>query len=67
MIDTGKSLRLAMAQADMQGIELATLLNTSQQQVAIWRRNKSATFTTVKKLADVFGMKITEFLILGEQ
>jgi len=67
MIDTGKSLRLAMAQADMQGIELATRLNTSQQQVAIWRRNKSATFTTVKKLADVFGMKITEFLILGEQ
>lgn len=56
-----------MAQADMQGIELATRLNTSQQQVAIWRRNKSATFTTVKKLADVFGMKITEFLILGEQ
>ena len=67
MIDTGKSLRLAMTQADMQGIELATRLNTSQQQVAIWRRNKSATFTTVKKLADVFGMKITEFLILGEQ
>lgn len=66
MIDVGKSLRVAMTLHDMQGVDLAARLDTSPQQVTIWRRSKSATFKTVKKLADVFGLKISEFLVLGE-
>lgn len=66
MIDCGKSLRIAMTMADMKSTELASHLGITPQQVALWRKAKSTNLNTVCKLSDVFGMKVTEFLALGE-
>lgn len=65
-MDLGKSLRVAMAQAKMPGTEVAEHMMVTPQQVAKWRNTGSIKQSNVEQLASMFGLKVSEFVALGE-
>lgn len=65
-MNVGKSIKVALAMKEMNQQDLATKLNVSKPYVSQLAGKEHAGMGTVALLADAFGMKISEFLALGE-
>jgi DNA-binding XRE family transcriptional regulator len=66
-MNLGRSINIAMAKKDMNRTALAKALGTSNQAVHAFITRGSAQLETVRKLAEVFGMPVSEFIKLGEE
>lgn len=62
----GRSTRIAMAQRGMRSKDLAQILGMTQTSISLVLSRESSPGGLVKKLAEVFGMKASEFVALGE-
>lgn len=62
----GRSTRIAMAQRGMRSKDLAKTLGMTQSSISLVLARESSPGGLVKKLAEVFGMKASEFVALGE-
>lgn len=62
-----KSIKVALAQRDMEQKALAEQLGMSQSSMSQLAAQESCTGATLRKLADAFGMKVSEFVALGEE
>lgn len=65
-MDLGKAIRVALAQRDMSQTELATRMGTKGPNISLMISRGSSTTDTIKKMAEVFDMKVSDFLKLGE-
>lgn len=66
-MNIGKSLRVAMEKEDVSKEQLAKKINRSASYVNQLRRvESSVTLDTVSMLSDAVGMKVSEFVALGE-
>jgi plasmid maintenance system antidote protein VapI len=65
-MDVGKSIRVALAQRNMNKITLAGLIGCAAPGVSQMCNRPNVRTDTLKKLAKVFGMKVSEFIALGE-
>lgn len=61
-----KSIKTALAQRDMSQKALATKLGMLETSLSQLAAQKSCTGATLQKLADAFGLKVSEFIALGE-
>lgn len=61
-----KSLKLALIQRDMSQKALAEKLGMRETSMSQLAAQKSCTGATLQKIADAFGMKVSEFIALGE-
>ena len=61
-----KSLRKAMLEKDKKPAEVASALGVGYQQVSKWCNGDGITMNNLRKLADFFDMKLSEFIALGE-
>lgn len=62
-----KSIKVALAQRSMEQKSLAKQLGMSQSSMSQLAAQQSCTGATLKKLADAFAMKVSEFVALGEE
>lgn len=65
-MNVGKSVRVAMAKRDMKPKALCELMGSSRQYVGQLMSNEQAGAGTINKLAEIFEMKVSEFIGLGE-
>jgi plasmid maintenance system antidote protein VapI len=65
-VNVGKSIKVAMAMRDMNPAILAERLVVSRQYVSNLIHSKQIGIGTISKLSDVFNMKVSDFLALGE-
>lgn len=65
-MNLGKSINVARAKHGLQVKELAERLGISPTSLSQLSAQKSCTGATLQKLADAFGMKVSEFVALGE-
>ena len=65
-MDLSKSLRVALANSNMQKKVLAEKVGTSQQQVSNWLRSGNIKQSSLSYIAAVFNMTVSEFIALGE-
>lgn len=61
-----KSLKLALIQNDMTQKALAAQLGIRETSMSQLAAQSSCTGATLQKIADAFGMKVSEFIALGE-
>ena len=61
-----KSVMIALAQRDMKQRDLAEKVGMSQGSMSQLLGQTSCTGATLVKLADAFGVKVSEFVALGE-
>lgn len=61
-----KSIMIAMAQRDMIQKDLAEQIGMSSGSLSQLMSQKSCTGATLQKFADFFGMRVSEFIKLGE-
>ena len=61
-----KSMAMAMAITGIQNKQIASELNTTPQQVSSWCRKGAISQASIVKLAQVFDMRVSEFIALGE-
>lgn len=61
-----KSIKVALAQRGMEQKALAEQLSMSQSSMSQLAAQQSCTAATLQKLANAFGMKVSEFVALGE-
>ena len=66
-MDIGKSLKQAMLDNDTKGYDLSEHMGLSESTISLIRNNRrSTTFDNLEKLAEYFGMSVSEFIELGE-
>lgn len=65
-MNVGKSIKVALAKKEMNQQDLAAKMNVSKPYVSQLAGKEHAGMGTVSLLAEAFGMKISEFLALGE-
>lgn len=65
-MNIGKSMRIAMAMRGMRGNQLAERLQVTESTVSVMLARPTCTGQTLQTLADIFGMKVSEFVKLGE-
>lgn len=63
----GKSIKVALAMAEMNQRELAERMDVSHRFVNRMANAGTARIATAEKFAKAFGMKVSEFLALGEE
>jgi len=61
-----KSISVALAQKDINRVQLAEIMGVSRQRVYAIALQKSVRRETIMKLAAAFDMKVSEFIALGE-
>lgn len=61
-----KSIKTALLQRDMSQKQLAEQLGMTQTSMSQLAAQTSCTGATLQKLAGAFGMKVSEFVALGE-
>jgi DNA-binding Xre family transcriptional regulator len=66
-MDTQKSIRIAMAKKGINQKKLAEDLKMGQSSLSLLMKQDSCTGATMRKLAGYFGMKVSEFIALGEE
>lgn len=62
-----KSVMVAMAQRDMKQKDVADKIGISQGSMSQLMGQVSCTGATLVKLASAFGLKVSEFVALGEE
>lgn len=65
-MDIGKSIRLAIAEKNITRAKLAEKLGCGRPNVTQMCTTGKVRSETLKRLADVFEMKVSEFIALGE-
>lgn len=65
-MDIGKSTKVGQAKTNMKNIELAEILGVNHFRVSTIRKNKNARSDTIEKLAEAFGVTVSEFISWGE-
>lgn len=65
-MNVGKSVRVAMAKRDIKPAQLMEMMGCSRQYVGQLMQAETVGTGTLNKLCDVFGMKASEFIALGE-
>lgn len=65
-MNVGKSIKVAMAMKDMNQQDLAGRMKVSKPYISQIVGKEHAGVGTIVLLADAFGMKVSEFLALGE-
>lgn len=65
-MNTGKAIRVALAQRDMKMNDLAEVLGVTAARVSVICSSKSSSTLTLKRIADALGMKVSELVELGE-
>lgn len=65
-MDLGKAIRVALAQRDMSQTDLAERMGTKGPNISLMISRGSSTTDTIKKMAEAFDMKVSDFLKLGE-
>lgn len=65
-MDLGKAIRVALAQRGMNQSDLAGKMGTGVANISAIINRGSSTTETVKKLADVFDLKVSDLMKLGE-
>lgn len=66
-MDVGKSIKIALVQRRMTQVQLAEKVNRSTVWINKLAAGKSADGKTISMLADALGMKVSEFVALGEE
>lgn len=66
-MNIGKSVRVAMAKRDIKPKELAERMSASRQYIGQLMKAEAVGVGTLSKLCEVFGMKVSEFVALGEE
>jgi DNA-binding Xre family transcriptional regulator len=66
-MDIGKSMRVAMAMRGMRGNQLAEQLHVTAPTVSVMLSRRTCSGQTLQDLADIFGMKVSDFVKLGEE
>lgn len=66
-MNAGKSIKVAMAKRDITQKDLAERMGVSRQYVSQMIGSEQIGIGTINKLAETFGMKVSEFLALGEE
>lgn len=66
-MDIQKSIKIAMAKRGVNQKELAAELDMGQSSLSLLMRQDSCTGATMRKLARHFGMRVSEFIALGEE
>lgn len=62
----GKSLKMALAKKGMRQQDLAKQLEVTHQYVNQLARSPVSSINAIVMLSEVFGMKVSEFVALGE-
>lgn len=65
-MDIGKSIRVAMAMRGLRGNQLAERLQVTAPTISVMLGRKTCAGQTLQDLASIFGMKVSEFVALGE-
>ena len=65
-MNVGNSLKIALVRAGMSQQELAKKMQCGTVWVSRLANKKTADLKTIESLAAIFGMKVSEFLALGE-
>ena len=65
-MNIGKSVRVAMAKRDIKPKELAEKMGASRQYIGQLMKAEAVGAGTLNKLCEVFDMKTSEFIALGE-
>ncbi|MGL5486148.1 MAG: helix-turn-helix domain-containing protein [Shewanella sp.] len=65
-MNIGRSIKVALAKRDMKPAQLASLMGCSTAYVSKICKSKESGIGTIKKLSDFFGMRVSEFIALGE-
>lgn len=66
-MNVGKSIKMALVKAGKKQTWLAEQLGISSRQVNKLASKESASGETIEKMANVFDMKASDFLALGEE
>ena len=65
-MNIGKSLKMALAKRDMNQTQLAVQMKCTRVWVGRLANSQSASGPTIEQLAAALGMKVSEFVALGE-
>ncbi len=65
-MDTGKAIRVALAQRGMKRDELATKLGVTSGRISVICSSASSSTVTLKRIADALDMRVSELAALGE-
>ena len=65
-MDFGYKIRELQKINDVPCNELSRRLGVLPQQLSRWRRADDLKFSTIKKLSEIFGMSVYEFIQFGE-
>jgi transcriptional regulator with XRE-family HTH domain len=65
-MDLGKSIRLALAQKEINAHTLSKELGVMPSTVSIWMHKRRMRTVTLQEVSDYFGLKVSEFVALGE-
>lgn len=65
-MNVGISIKVALAKRGMSQTQLAEQLRCTKVWINRLANSKSASMDTVQRLADAFGLPVSEFIALGE-
>lgn len=65
-MNLGKSIRVACAQKDIKGKDLAKILGVSEATISTMLNKPTGKEKSLTALAEVFEMPVSEFIALGE-
>ena len=65
-IDTGASLRVALAKFNITSAELAKAFEVHPQQVTRWRSGRDMKVSLAVRLSSYFNMTLSEFIAMGK-
>lgn len=63
----GKSIKVSLAKAGMSQRQLADKMGLSVRFITTLANRKTANLATVERIATVFGLKVSEFIAIGEE
>lgn len=62
----GKSTKIGQAKTNMNNVELAKALGVNRYRVSGIRSNRTARQDVIERLAEIFGVSVSEFISWGE-
>lgn len=66
-MNVARSINVALAKRDMSRTDLAALMGVTPQNIHNMINRDKTNTATLKKVADAFGMPVSEFIKLGEE
>lgn len=66
-MNVARSINVALAKRDMSRTDLANLMGVTPQNIHNMINRDKTNTATLKKVADAFGMPVSEFIKLGEE